>query len=97
MKTPNSWAAAPKIEWLRRFVEHLVYRCYAADGQLLYIGATNSLRQRLSHHRARTPWWGQVAFINTASFPDRATARNVERAAIEAENPLHNKTHRRAT
>jgi hypothetical protein len=79
-----------KIVWLRRDVEHLVYRCRDGAGQLLYIGATNSYSQRMSQHRARTPWWPDVASISTEPYPDRAAALVAELAAIGAEHPVHN-------
>lgn len=79
-----------KIVWLRRDAEHLVYRCWDAAGRLLYIGATNSYSQRMSHHRARTSWWPDVVSVSTESHPDRAAALAAELAAIGAERPVHN-------
>jgi predicted GIY-YIG superfamily endonuclease len=75
---------------LRRDVEHLVYRCWDADGALLYIGCTNSLSQRKCHHRKRMPWWAQVTAITAERHPNRDTGLAAERAAIRAENPIHN-------
>ena len=75
---------------LRRDVEHVVYRCHDADGALLYIGATNSWSQRKCHHRRETPWWPDVAAVTREPYPNRALALAAERAAIRAENPLHN-------
>jgi predicted GIY-YIG superfamily endonuclease len=77
--------------WLRRDVEHVVYRCWSVDRRLLYVGATNSLVQRKSHHRKRTSWWGQVAAITTEPHPNRDAALAAERTAIRNEEPLHNR------
>jgi predicted GIY-YIG superfamily endonuclease len=68
----------------------VVYRCFDADGRLLYIGATNSFDQRKWHHRARTPWWVDVVRISTESHLNRSEALSAERAAIWHENPVHN-------
>ena len=69
---------------------HAVYRFFDAGGRLLYIGATSSMASRISHHERNTPWWSEVARIETTAFPRRADAFAAERAAISAERPLHN-------
>lgn len=75
---------------LRRNVEHAVYRCWDAGGQLLYIGMTNSWRQRAYHHRRDTPWWSAVTRVTFAHYPNRAMAIEQERTAIWTENAVHN-------
>lgn len=68
-----------------------MYRCHAADGALLYIGATNSWTQRRWHHRTRSPWWPEVSRVSHEPYPNRDSAQEAEQAAIRAERPLHNK------
>ena len=80
-----------KIQWLRRDVEHVVYRCFDAAGHLMYVGATNDWPQRSSHHRARTPWWPNITTVIPTTYPNRAEALAAELAAIRAEAPLHNR------
>lgn len=68
------------VDWLRRDVEHDVYRCFDADGALLYIGATNSYVQRMSHHRARrlggVPAVGSLAGLAPARAEGAAVTVN---------------------
>lgn len=71
-------------------VEHLVYRCYDADGVLLYIGCTNSFSQRKYHHCKNSAWWSQVTSITTEQHVDRKSGLEAERAAIQTEHPRHN-------
>ena len=76
--------------WLRRDVEHQLYRCWDGEGLLAYIGVTNCYSQRMYHHRVRTPWWDEVVKITTTPYPDRASALEAETAAIAAEHPIRN-------
>jgi predicted GIY-YIG superfamily endonuclease len=67
-----------------------LYRLYAADGTLLYIGVTGKLLVRFGHHRHEKRWWPQVAGMRIAWYPDKAEAEEAERAAICSEDPVHN-------
>lgn len=67
----------------------MVYRIFDTAGVLQYIGQTHDLTQRLQTHRDRRVF--PVASWTTVMFPNRETAVEAERAAIEAECPLHNK------
>lgn len=75
---------------VRRDVPHYVYRCYAADGALLYIGCTNNPISRIRGHRKDQPWGDQIAYVRYTVFPDRRKALDVERGAIWNENPRYN-------
>lgn len=70
--------------------EHVLYRLYDADENLLYVGITFMLDTRMNTHSREKRWWGQVARRDTATFPDRRSALHAERVAIKSENPLHN-------
>ncbi|MFE2353448.1 GIY-YIG nuclease family protein [Streptomyces parvulus] len=66
-----------------------VYRLYAADGSLLYIGSSyNPKRRCLDHHTK--PWWAQVDRRADEWHPSKAEAYVAEMAAIAAESPTHN-------
>jgi predicted GIY-YIG superfamily endonuclease len=67
-----------------------LYRFYAADDSLLYIGRTINPGKRMEKHRATQPWWSDVARIEMEQLPNLETLMVAEREAIETEKPLHN-------
>lgn len=67
-----------------------LYRLYATDGSLLYVGITSNLTRRMSDHRLRQPWWHEVAHTNTTCLPDRTVALRAESRAIRDEDPRYN-------
>lgn len=73
---------------------HFVYRCFDADGELLYVGMTANPVQRLSGHRSASHWFSEVAsFTLIGPFVGsdaRTRATRVERALIDAEAPPYN-------
>lgn len=73
-----------------------VYRCYAKNGVLLYIGCTQDVGSRMAVHASS---WRNPASAALNLYMDRyeveqvvgySAARAVEKAAIEAEAPLLN-------
>lgn len=79
--------------------EHFVYRCYDADGVLLYVGATSDLPRRIRVHGYRrqctqhlpTGSLGErMAFWVAERHPNRVSAFIAERKVIETELPLLN-------
>ena len=72
-----------------------VYRFYDDKGELLYVGRSYRLPERLSAHRYGKPWWPEVATIRLEWMPV-AELHNAEMEAIRTENPRHNvaMTHR---
>lgn len=72
-----------------------VYRCFADDGTLLYIGTTGRLGRRLADH-AQKAWFLASTQITLEWFPDEDSALKAERRAIETELPKFNVTHNRA-
>jgi predicted GIY-YIG superfamily endonuclease len=78
-----------------RVAPHYVYRCYAINGALLYVGCTTNLKTRLREHKGSdsktpAPWYGVTARVTTEHFPDAATARHAEDEAIRTEFPVFN-------
>ena len=69
---------------------HYVYRLFDRAGRLLYIGATYSVPLRMENHRYSTPWFADVARVESESYPTRREAFAAEAAAIQAEVPLRN-------
>ncbi len=72
---------------------HTLYRFFAEDGALLYVGITADLPARFGRHRDGKPWWSTVANITVEHFEDRRSVLAAEKAAIEAERPLYNTQH----
>lgn len=69
----------------------LVYRLFAADSALLYVGKTRkTLRSRLSGHRHDKEWWPEVAYVTVQTVSAAELART-EKAAIRAESPAYNR------
>jgi predicted GIY-YIG superfamily endonuclease len=68
-----------------------VYRCFDGDDRLLYIGVSMSPEFRLKAHSRKAPWFGDVRRVTVTEPMERKAAFAVERAAITAEQPIHNK------
>jgi len=66
-----------------------VYRLWAADGTLLYVGSAYDPEERCRRHHGQ-PWWPLVARRTDEWRPSRAHAYHAEMAAIEGEAPAHN-------
>lgn len=71
-----------------------LYRHYAADGTLLYVGVSLSAVARLCTHRRKSPWFGKIASIQITRYASRRDAEIAERAAIAHEKPLWNSAHK---
>lgn len=67
-----------------------LYRLYAADGTLLYVGITHSLSARFAEHALEKPWWPEVARKTVAWCNSRTDALRAEAQAIKDEDPVHN-------
>lgn len=78
---------------------HYVYRLFAADGTLLYIGCASDVEARVYMHRAT--YTMVDAFLihrhldryTSEEYPDKLAARAAERKAIAAERPILNRQH----
>lgn len=80
---------------------HFVYRCFDADGVLLYIGSTGNVKRRMAMHArgksraSRTVSALMARYATEGPYTDRAAAEAAEQAAIVAESPLLNIQHSR--
>jgi len=71
-----------------------LYRLFNADDELLYIGVSMSALKRIGEHRADKDWWQEVAKITIETHQmHRSTIEELERYAIQTEQPKYNKRH----
>jgi predicted GIY-YIG superfamily endonuclease len=69
---------------------HTLYRCFDADGQLLYLGIARHGLSRLHQHEKDKGWWRRVATISIEHHASRTEALAAESRAIAEQHPLHN-------
>jgi predicted GIY-YIG superfamily endonuclease len=67
-----------------------LYRYFAADGHLLYVGVSNRPLARLEQHKRTHDWTVEVCRITIEWLADRASAIRAEQEAIQDESPEHN-------
>jgi GntR family transcriptional regulator len=67
-----------------------VYRLFAADGVLLYVGTSGNLPLRFRKHASDKDWWPQVARKTMVWYGSRREALAAEARAILVEAPLRN-------
>jgi hypothetical protein len=67
-----------------------LYRHFAADGTLLYVGISVCPISRTYLHRGNSLWFAEVATITIERFASRAEAMEAERQALNRENPKYN-------
>lgn len=70
-----------------------VYRFWSAEGQVIRIGHTVDLPDRLSQYRTQEPWWGEVVKVTYDEYPTVDAAVKAERAAIKVTRPKYNAQH----
>ncbi len=70
----------------------VLYRFRNAEGELLYVGITDSPDGRWSAHGTK-PWWPEVVEIRIERFVERRDAEMAEIEAIRTERPRHNVAH----
>lgn len=67
-----------------------LYRFYAPDGSLLYVGVTGSLRRRFGQHARSARWWQSGMRRTVAFYLTEADALAAETQAILNEGPRFN-------
>ena len=67
-----------------------LYRAFDDAGDLLYVGITNNVAQRMRAHRRKSRWWPRCDYVELADFRERVDARAAERRAIRTEMPRFN-------
>lgn len=74
--------------------DFVLYRHFAADGSLLYVGKSARPRAQRQHEHMKSSHWSRwIAKIEMERFPDAQTLADAEVAAIRAEMPRFNKHH----
>ena len=77
-------------------MSYFVYRCYDADGVLLYIGCTYDLKSRMRQHArgqgraSRVLSHLMASYTTEGPYSHRVTAEEAEREAIRTEDALLN-------
>lgn len=67
-----------------------VYRLFAVDGELLYVGMTNHVYRRFAQHSVHKGWWLEVDHHEAEWFQSREVAEVEESDAIWQERPAYN-------
>lgn len=70
--------------------EVAVYRQFAADGRLLYVGCTSNPLRRMEVHASKSRWFREIARIEIEWFDSGDEALAAELEAIRTEGPVHN-------
>src|SRR3990172_9525573 len=68
-----------------------LYRHYDRNGILLYVGVSLSTLNRLKQHEDNAHWFNDIVDIKIERCDSRQRALELERTAINKENPLHNR------
>lgn len=72
---------------------HVLYRFFAADESLLYVGITCDVGRRWDRHSRDKPWWTEMTRSTVEHFDTREAVLAAEEAAIRAEKPRYNVRH----
>ena len=70
-----------------------IYRLFAEDMTLLYVGMSGRWASRMHEHQATQPWWSEVRATIFEPHVNEPSARAAETQAIKTEHPKYNKTH----
>ena len=68
-----------------------LYRQFAEDGTLLYVGVSLNTAARLISHRAKSDWYPRISKLTIETFETREAALMAEAKAIDEEKPICNK------
>jgi len=71
-----------------------LYRHFNSEGQLLYVGISNSALVRLGAHKANAHWFDSITNVTIEKCTDREDALAKEAKAIKTEHPRHNVVHK---
>jgi predicted GIY-YIG superfamily endonuclease len=74
-------------------MKYALYRCFDADGVLLYVGCSMTLMARVRTHNQHTTWFNRVHVITLTWFNNNADVHRAEALAITIERPSENKQH----
>jgi hypothetical protein len=69
------------------------YRHYNHTGELIYVGVSARIPERLVEHLRSSEWAEGICFVVIEPFASRGKALKAEKDAIRAELPKHNKVY----
>jgi hypothetical protein len=69
----------------------VVYGCYSTTGELVYVGSTGNLADRLNVHRRVTPFYDRIATVRHGRHLSTGRAREVEARLISLLRPPLNR------
>jgi len=67
-----------------------VYRCYSADGDLLYVGVASDMKKRMACHKSTSIWFRHARKVTITWYDWREDALDAEAWAIFRERPAYN-------
>lgn len=70
-----------------------LYRYFAEDQTLLYVGISKSAWDRHRQHQQNAEWYDQQVTMTRVPYPTRKDALDAEKEAIKSEKPLFNIQH----
>ena len=70
---------------------YAIYKCWTSDNVLLYVGRTQSLKERLKQHETNSEWFHQCLSVSVSYCNDLQEAKAAEDRAILDLRPMHNK------
>jgi hypothetical protein len=70
-----------------------LYRYFAPDSRLLYVGISVSAFLRHKQHRTQSHWFPEAGNMTWQTFETRKEAIAAEAEAIRTERPIYNGTH----
>lgn len=73
----------------------VVYFAWDAGGDLLYVGSSINVAQRIKNHLTATEWWGDVRRLTFESHETEGAARRAELIAIGKRPGIYNREGRR--
>lgn len=73
-----------------------IYYCMNLENEILYVGHTQSIANRMSKHIDETPWWCEVSYIFCAETPTLEMLVPYKRFYIQKLNPKYNKVRPKA-
>lgn len=70
--------------------DHVLYRMFNLEDELLYVGITMRPVARLRDHSKDKDWWSEVATIRLTTYANATLLREAEQRAIRNESPRYN-------
>src|SRR4051812_41991180 len=70
--------------------DHCVYQLIARDGQVIYVGSSSAIFNRLGQHAKTKDWWSHVAAIEVEAFATKEEMLDREQELIRMIDPIQN-------